>query len=78
MPYSGLIAAFIVLAVVAAAAREVRQTGGSAADPRTTYDEFMKLTRTGRRARFEALGAENKAVIVRPHLEHWLHANRAR
>lgn len=78
MPHSGLIGAFIVLAIVGAAAREVRQTGGSATDPLTTYDDFMKLTGTERRARFEAISAENKAMIVRTHLEHWLHGNRPR
>jgi hypothetical protein len=78
MPRFGLIGALIVLAVVGAAAREFRQAAGSAILPMTAYDDFMKLSGEERRARFGTISAENKAMIMRTHVELWLRGNRGR
>ena len=78
MPRIGLIGTLIVLAVVGAAAREFRQAGASAVLPLTAYDDFIKLSGEERRARFETISAENKAMIMRTHVELWLRRNRGR
>jgi hypothetical protein len=73
-----LIGALIVLVSAGAVARELRQAGASAGAPMTAYDDFTKLSGEERRARFETISAENKAMIMRTHVELWLRHNRGR
>ena len=47
--------------------------------PSMPYDEFFALTDRDDRVRvFNEITAENKATLVRTHLERWLNRNRAR
>jgi hypothetical protein len=78
MPRVLPIAALIVLAFAGAAAREFRQAGAPAMVPMTAYDDFTKLSDEDRRARFASISAENKAMIMRTHVELWLRHNRER
>ena len=73
-----LIGAFIVIAarsvVVAEPPRVPLQVAASWSD----YDDFMKLSAHQRRARFDAISAENRAMIVQIHVKRWLQNNRLR
>lgn len=74
----GLIGAFIVLAVSSAVATDAPHVRLQAIASWNDYDDFMKLAAGQRRARFAALTAENKAMIVQTHAQRWLHDNRER
>lgn len=78
MMRTGLIGAFIVLGIGGAVASDGPHVRLQAVAPWTDYDDFMKLSAHERHARFVAIGAENKATIVRTHVERWLRSNRGR
>ena len=59
-----------------AAALTVTATLHSQSHDRLTYDQFMKIESTERRATFPRLTAENKAELKRTHAQRWLAANR--
>lgn len=43
-----------------------------------TYDAFMQLDRQGRIHTFNQITADNRAEVVRTHIQRWLEANRPR
>ena len=72
-----IVTVIVVVTVVGVQAHP--RPGAQRATPSVvTYDEFMKISVEQRHARFGALSAENKALIVRTHAERWLASNRAR
>ena len=73
-----LVAAFIVLGMGGAVASAGPHVRLQAVAPWIDYDDFLKLSAHERHARFVAIGAENKATIVRTHVERWLRNNRGR
>ena len=78
MMRTGLIAAFIVVVIGGAGAPEAPHVRLQTSAPWTEYDDFIKLSVHQRHARFDTISAENKAMIVRTHVERWLHNNRGR
>lgn len=71
------VVAFIVLIAAGTAASARGQ--GVAAEPAAvrSYDAFMSLSVEQKRQRFDAMSAEDKAVIVRTHAAQWLQRHRA-
>ena len=78
MMRKGLIGAFIVLAAGGAIATEGPHIRPQVTAAWNGYDDFMKLRPDQRHARFVAISAENKAMIVQTHVKRWLHSNRTR
>jgi hypothetical protein len=78
MMRTGLTALFIVLLLGVAGAADAPHVRFQASAPWNDYDDFMKLSVNQRHARFDTISAENKAMIVRTHVERWLYNNRAR
>ena len=78
MVREGLIGAFILLAQGSATASEPVAVRLQVASSSTDYDDFMKLSPRERRARFEAISAEDRAMIVQTHVRRWVNSNRGR
>jgi len=72
---------FVMIMVVVGAVGLNGNTRQDTSGPGTvqiSYEEFMKLSSSSRRARFSGANPETKAIIMRTHAERWLAANRGR
>lgn len=78
MVRTGLMGAFILLAVGGATATDAPHVRLQVTAPWSHYDDFMKLTADQRRARFNVISGENRVTIIQTHVKRWLHNNRAR
>ena len=78
MVREGLIGAFILLALGSATAREPVDLRLQVASSSSDYDDFMRLSPRERRARFNAISAEDRATIVQTHVRRWVNSNRGR
>ncbi len=76
MMRTGLIGAFLVLAMGSAIATETPDRRLQVSTPGIDYGDFMKLSAPERRARFDSLTAENRSRIVQTHVKRWLDKNR--
>ena len=71
-----MLAVIVVLALGPSSA--ANQGTSRPATVEISYEEFMKLDASSRRARFERANAETRATIMRTHAERWLAAHRSR
>lgn len=78
MMVTALLGAFMLFGPDGASATEAPRARLQAVAPGIGYDEFMRLSPDQRRARFDVIGAENRAIIVQTHARRWLHDNRGR
>ena len=65
--------AVLVLAAVTASAGQETSTA-----PTIDYDTFMQMDAQGRIRTFNQITPENRAEVVRTHIERWLEKNRSR
>ena len=75
----GLVGTVIVLAAASAVARhQPIQHGVQGSSAVGVYKEFMAFPADHRRAQFAAMSPENKAGVMRTHMERWIQANKGR
>ena len=73
----GLVGIFIVLAAASAVARhQPIQHGVQGSSAVGVYKEFIAFPADHRRAQFAAMSPENKASVMRTHMERWIQANK--
>jgi len=76
---TGLVGTVIVLAAASAVGRHQPIAHGvQGSSAMGVYQEFMAFPADQRRARFAAMSPENKASVMRTHMERWIQANKGR
>jgi hypothetical protein len=73
-----LAAALTLVTATVVIARDLTQGGVPSGTVSGTYQDFMKLPADERPALFAAITPESKAVIMRTHIERWIHSNKER